>query len=51
MRVGLTETDKSSFLTSVCNIEADIFSGIPRNGKQNRYESPDWDRKNRRVGL
>ncbi len=24
-------------------LEADIFSGIPRDGKQNRYESRDWD--------
>ncbi len=27
----------------VCVLEADIFSGIPRDGKQNRYESLDWD--------
>ncbi len=32
-----------------CTLEADIFSGIPRvtgiprDGKQNRYESRDWD--------
>ncbi len=24
-------------------LEADIFSGIPRDGKQNRYELRDWD--------
>ncbi len=24
-------------------VEADIFSGIPRDGKQNRYELRDWD--------
>ncbi len=28
---------------SVHTLEADIFSGIPRDGKQNRYESRDWD--------
>ncbi len=28
---------------AVCVLEADIFSGIPRDGKQNRYESRDWD--------
>ncbi len=27
----------------VCVLEADIFSGIPRDGKQNRYELRDWD--------
>ncbi len=27
----------------VCVLEAGIFSGIPRDGKQNRYESRDWD--------
>ncbi len=27
----------------LCAVEADIFSGIPRDGKQNRYESRDWD--------
>ncbi len=24
-------------------LEADIFSGIPWDGKQNHYESRDWD--------
>ncbi len=24
-------------------VEADIFSGIPQDGKQNRYELRDWD--------
>ncbi len=27
----------------VFELEAGIFSGIPRDGKQNRYESRDWD--------
>ncbi len=27
----------------MCVLEADIFSGIPRDGKQNRYELRDWD--------
>ncbi len=27
----------------VCVLEAGIFSGIPRDGKQNRYELRDWD--------
>ncbi len=26
-----------------CVLEAEIFSGIPRDGKQNHYESRDWD--------
>ncbi len=29
--------------TSSSTLEADIFSGIPRDGKQNRYKSRDWD--------
>ncbi len=34
--------------TRELEVEADIFSGIPRDGKQNRDESRDWDgrRKN-----
>ncbi len=28
---------------TTCVLEAGIFSGIPRDGKQNRYESRDWD--------
>ncbi len=31
------------------NVEADIFSGIPRDGKQNRYESRDWDGTGKHV--
>ncbi len=27
----------------VCVLEAGIFSGIPRDGKQNHYELRDWD--------
>ncbi len=31
-------------LNRLCRVlEADNFSGIPRDGKQNRYESRDWD--------
>ncbi len=30
-------------MVCACALEADIFSGIPRDGKQNRYESRDWD--------
>ncbi len=29
----------------VFELEAGIFSGIPRDGKQNRYESRDWDER------
>ncbi len=29
--------------TRELEVEADIFSGIPRDGKQNRDESRDWD--------
>ncbi len=32
-----------------CSLEADIFSGIPRDGKQNRYESRDWDGRGKNV--
>ncbi len=30
-------------------LEADIFSGILRDGKQNRYESRDWDGRGKNV--
>ncbi len=30
-------------------LEADIFSGIPWDGKQNRYESRDWDGRGKNV--
>ncbi len=33
----------------VSKLEADIFSGIPRDGKQNRYESRDWDGRGKNV--
>ncbi len=33
----------------VCELEADIFSGIPRDGKQNRYESRDWDGRGKNL--
>ncbi len=42
-------------LPSVCALEADIFSGIPRvtgiprDGKQNRYESRDWDGRGKNL--
>ncbi len=34
---------------TTCVLEADIFSGIPRDGKQNHYESRDWDGKGKNV--
>ncbi len=33
----------------MCVLEADIFLGIPRDGKQNRYESRDWDGRGKHV--
>ncbi len=33
----------------VCVLEAGIFSGIPRDGKQNRYESRDWDGRGKNL--
>ncbi len=33
----------------VCVLEADIFSGIPRDGKQNRYESRDWNGRGKNL--
>ncbi len=35
---------------SVSELEADIFSGIPLvTGKQNRYESRDWDGRGKNL--
>ncbi len=30
-------------------LEAGIFSGIPQDGKQNRYESRDWDGRGKNL--
>ncbi len=39
----LLKCHQSFDLRVIFRLEADIFSGIPRDGKQNRYESRDWD--------
>ncbi len=37
-------------LNRLCRVlEADNISGIPRDGKQNRYESRDWDGTGKNV--